>query len=240
MDDDACGGLETTALLMDRVKMDRLCGEQTRQFWRTNSLVRTHLDIMSKYSPTPAELVLVSQIFNKVDTQKLGILTGDVAVKVFGGAKLSPTVLGEIWSIADEDNNGWLPRKGVAIALRLMGWAQKGETITPDLVHKRKYASLPRRGLDLMPPSLLAGPLPEIEGYSAVTQQVTGTSLAKSPPPSLPVLTVQEKVKFLNIFNKAGPDSNGLLNSTKARDIFLKSKLSNDTLLQIWLGALRA
>ncbi|KAG5718666.1 hypothetical protein E4T56_gene16621 [Termitomyces sp. T112] len=170
---------------------------------------------MSKYSPTPAELVLVSQIFNKVDTQKLGILTGDVAVKVFGGAKLSPTVLGEIWSIADEDNNGWLPRKGVAIALRLMGWAQKGETITPDLVHK-------------------PGPLPEIEGYSAVTQQVTGTSLAKSPPPSLPVLTVQEKVKFLNIFNKAGPDSNGLLNSTKARDIFLKSKLSNDTLLQIW------
>ncbi|KAG6879045.1 hypothetical protein C0992_005670 [Termitomyces sp. T32_za158] len=169
---------------------------------------------MSKFSPTHTELALVSQIFNKVDTQKLGILTGDVAVNVFGGAKLPPTVLGEIWSIADEDNNGWLPRKGVAVALRLIGWAQKGETITPDLVFK-------------------PGPLPEIEGYSAVTQQATGTSLPKSPP-GLPLLTLQEKAKFLNIFNKAGPDATGLLSGTKARDIFLKSKLSNDTLLQIW------
>lgn len=92
----------------------------------------------SKFSPTPAELALVSQIFTQADPQKLGILTGDVAVKVFGGAKLQPTVLGEIWSIADEDNNGWLPRKGVAIAVRLMGWAQKGEKITQDLVYKGK------------------------------------------------------------------------------------------------------
>ncbi|KAG6878787.1 hypothetical protein C0993_008086 [Termitomyces sp. T159_Od127] len=170
---------------------------------------------MSKFSPTPAELALVSQIFTKVDTQKLGILTGDVAVKVFGGAKLPPTVLGEIWSIADEDNNGWLPRKGVAIALRLMGWAQKGETVVPDLVFK-------------------PGPLPEIEGYSVITQQATGTSAAKSPPPGLPPFTLQEKAKFLNIFNKAGPDATGLLSGAKARDIFVKSKLSNETLLQIW------
>ncbi|KAG6910926.1 hypothetical protein DXG01_006609 [Tephrocybe rancida] len=169
---------------------------------------------MSKFSPTPAELSLVSQIFSKADPQKLGILTGDVAVKVFGGAKLQPSVLGEIWSIADEDNNGWLPRKGVAIALRLIGWAQKGDTITPDLVSK-------------------PGPIPDIEGYSAIPQHSTSTPLAKSPPPSLPTLSAQEKTKFLNLFNKAGPES-GLLSGAKARDIFVKSKLGNDTLLQIW------
>lgn len=128
--------------LMDRVKTDRLCGETAKQAdgnLENSDLVRAHWDIMSKFTPTPAELALVDQIFNKVDTQKLGILTGDVAVKVFGGAKLSPTVLGEIWGIADEDNNGWLPRKGVAIALRLIAWAQKGETVTPGLVFKRKH-----------------------------------------------------------------------------------------------------
>ncbi|KAG6833491.1 hypothetical protein H0H87_006063 [Tephrocybe sp. NHM501043] len=170
---------------------------------------------MSKFSPTPAELALVAQIFNQADPQKLGILTGDVAVKVFGGAKLQPSVLGEIWSIADEDNNGWLPRKGVAIALRLIAWAQKGEKITPELVSK-------------------PGPLPDIEGYSAIPQNTTGTPLAKSPPPTVPVLTAQEKTKFMNLFNKAGPDANGLLSGNKARDIFVKSKLGNDTLLQIW------
>jgi epidermal growth factor receptor substrate 15 len=90
------------------------------------------------FTPSAAELALVAQIFAKADPQKIGILTGDAALKVFGGAKLSPIVLGEIWNIADEDNNGWLPRKSVAIAVRLMGWAQKGETITVALINKRE------------------------------------------------------------------------------------------------------
>lgn len=97
----------------------------------------------TNFSPTPAELSIVNQIFAQADPQKLGVLTGEVAVKVFGGAKLPPTVLGEIWNISDEDNKGWLPKKGVAIAVRLIGWAQKGEKITQALTNKRKaYASL--------------------------------------------------------------------------------------------------
>lgn len=94
---------------------------------------------MSGFNPSPAELALVSQIFLKADPQKIGILTGDAALKVFGGANLQPTILGEIWNIADEDNNGWLPKKGVAIAVRLMGWAQKGEKVTQALVNRREY-----------------------------------------------------------------------------------------------------
>ena len=92
-------------------------------------------------SPSPAELALVTQIFAQVDTQKVGILTGDVAVKLFDGAKLPPNVLGEIWSIADDENNGFLTRKGVAVAVRLIGWAQKGEKVSSALVEKRKTRS---------------------------------------------------------------------------------------------------
>ena len=97
---------------------------------------------MANFTPSPAELALVTQIFLKADPQKHGILTGDAALKVFGGARLLPTVLGQIWSIADEDNNGWLPKKGVAVAVRLMGWAQKGEKVTQALVNKRRSPSL--------------------------------------------------------------------------------------------------
>ncbi|KAJ3762961.1 hypothetical protein EV360DRAFT_34604 [Lentinula raphanica] len=93
----------------------------------------------TSFSPTQAELSLVNQIFNQYDTQKLGIITGDVAVRVFGGAKLHPTILGEIWSITDEENKGWLSRKGVSIAMRLIGWAQKGEKISTDLISKREF-----------------------------------------------------------------------------------------------------
>lgn len=92
---------------------------------------------MSSFYPSPAELGLVSQIFASADPQKIGIVTGDAAVKVFAGAKLSPTVLGEVWAIADKENEGYLTRKGVAIALRLIGHAQKGEAVDEALLSKR-------------------------------------------------------------------------------------------------------
>jgi len=120
----------------------------------------------TKFSPTPAELALVSQIFAQVDLQKLGILTGDVAVKTFGGANLPPAVLGEIWSIADEDNNGWLPRKGVAIAIRLMGWAQKGEKISSELVHKRRRAERCLFQTVILIPSLSSWTLTDYRRYN--------------------------------------------------------------------------
>ena len=91
----------------------------------------------SVFSPTQAELLIVSQIFVQADPQKTGVLTGDVAVRVFGGANLPPTTLGTIWNISDEEDKGWLPKRGVAIAVRLIGWAQKGEKITRDLMKKR-------------------------------------------------------------------------------------------------------
>ncbi|KAF9264956.1 EF-hand [Marasmius fiardii PR-910] len=170
----------------------------------------------TSFSPTPAEATLVGQIFAQADTSKLGILKGDDAVHIFGGAKVPPTVLGEIWNIADEDQNGWLSRKGAAVALRLIGWAQKGEKVSKELVNK-------------------PGPIPVIEGFSPITAHHTGMSIPKSPPPGtgLPLITQADKTKFHNMFLKAGP-VNGLLNADQARDIFLKSKLSNDTLLHVW------
>jgi len=53
-------------------------------------------------TPTPQEAALVNQIFLLADPQKLGVVTGDAAVKVFDGAKLPSTTLGEIWALSDE------------------------------------------------------------------------------------------------------------------------------------------
>lgn len=95
----------------------------------------------SKFTPTAGELSLASAIFAQFDQQKLGALTGEVAVRAFSGAHLGPAVLGEVWSIADDGNNGWLSQKGVAMALRLMGWAQKGEKVSKDLLDRRGSSS---------------------------------------------------------------------------------------------------
>ena len=96
---------------------------------------------MSKFTPTPQEVALINQIFAQADTQKLGVITGEAAVKIFSGSKLSPTVLAEIWGLADEDNNGVLTRKGVGIAVRLLGHAQRGEKVSEALVTQRKSPS---------------------------------------------------------------------------------------------------
>ncbi|KAF8836350.1 hypothetical protein BDN67DRAFT_336385 [Paxillus ammoniavirescens] len=169
----------------------------------------------SNFTPTSAELALVNQIFAQADAKKIGILTGDVAVKVFGGAKLAPTVLGDIWNFADDDNNGFLTRKGVAIAVRLIGWAQKGEKVSQSLLNK-------------------PGPLATIQGVQVpLAPQGTGISIPKSPPPGLPLFTPQDKAKFNKLFQGYGP-VNGLLSGDKARDVFVKSKLPVDKLSQIW------
>lgn len=97
----------------------------------------------ANFQPTTTELALSNQIFLLADPQKLGIITGDAAIKVFGGAHLSNVQLGEVWALADADNNGFLTRKGVAVALRLIGWAQKGETPTAALLAKGQYSSQP-------------------------------------------------------------------------------------------------
>ncbi|KAH9951498.1 hypothetical protein B0H21DRAFT_880758 [Amylocystis lapponica] len=170
---------------------------------------------MSKFTPSPQEVFLVNQIFAQADTQKLGVVTGDAAVKIFNGTNLSPSILAEVWNLADEDNNGVLTRKGVAVAVRLLGHAQRGEKVTEALIHK-------------------PAPVPTIDGLTPpLFPQTTGVPLPKSPPPGLPPLTAQDRAKFMKLFIGCGPN-NGLLSGEKARDVFVKSKLPVDKLSQIW------
>lgn len=118
----------------------------------------------SALSPTQGEVALVNQIFAKHDPQKFGVITGDVAVNVFGGANLSAGTLGQIWGIADTDNQGFLTRKGVSIAVRLVGWAQKGEVISSDLLNKRERdASSCLEMFNLPSPKLAL--LPSLTGF---------------------------------------------------------------------------
>lgn len=46
---------------------------------------------------------------------------------------LSPVVLGEIWQMADPENNGFLDQKGFSIALRIIGHVQNGQRLALNL-----------------------------------------------------------------------------------------------------------
>jgi len=169
------------------------------------------------FAPSPTEVAIVNQIFVQADPQKLGLVTGEQGIRVFAGAKLPPAILGDIWAIADPDNNGALTRKGVAIAVRLIGWSQNGETPSTDLLDKGIFGIHLLIYDSLTFPSV--GPLPVIEGL----QMPAVSSLsARAPAPiatqpySLPALLPADRAKFLVLFNKTNP-AGGLLSGKPLR-----------------------
>ncbi|KAK9344972.1 hypothetical protein V1522DRAFT_408832 [Lipomyces starkeyi] len=91
-------------------------------------------------APPPRRLTLTSeerttygQLFKSLDTESLGVVTGEAARTLFERSGLSPLVLGRIWQIADDQNNGFLNQTGFAIALRLIGYVQSGQRLAPEL-----------------------------------------------------------------------------------------------------------
>jgi len=126
-------------------------------------MAQTSNTVMS-FIASSSERSLVRQILTKADPEQRGTFTREVALKAFEDVKLPDEVLHEIWNIADDDNNGWLSERGLAIAVRLLGWAQKGEKVTEALIHRRKCRRFLKLFLHFSHVSLEAGPLPTIGG----------------------------------------------------------------------------
>lgn len=87
---------------------------------------------------SPEEKRAFQYLFQQADTEKLGVITGEVAVKFFERTKLQPAVLGEIWQIADTENRGLLTSVGFCQVLRLIGHYQAGRDPSPELAFQRK------------------------------------------------------------------------------------------------------
>jgi epidermal growth factor receptor substrate 15 len=88
---------------------------------------------------TAEEKRVFQHLFQQADTEKLGVITGEIAVKFFERTKLAPAVLGEIWQIADTENRGLLTMAGQV--LRLIGHYQAGREPTIELAYRRKPSS---------------------------------------------------------------------------------------------------
>ncbi|KAG0000479.1 hypothetical protein BGZ80_004531 [Entomortierella chlamydospora] len=161
------------------------------------------------------EKQLYGQLWAAADRDNNGFITGADAVPFFGKSGLSPQVLGEIWVLADADNKGVLGQQGFSIALKLIAHAQNGKTPSAALLDTD-------------------APLPHFEGISPGSPVATNLSpIAAQNTGSEPTLTNEDKNKYGGMFIACGPVG-GLLDGEKAREVFLKSKLSVDKLSQIW------
>ncbi|KAF8426694.1 hypothetical protein EV426DRAFT_641081 [Tirmania nivea] len=173
---------------------------------------------------TPDEKRVFGQLFQAADSEGLGVVTGELAVKFFEKSGLNPRILGEIWGIADTENRGLLTQMGFSVALRLIGQAQAGQHPRPEL-------------------ALHPGPLPRFEGVN-ITYPPTAPPTTSSPPPGhipqpppggvrVPQLTEADCKKFTDLFQVSGA-VDGILPGDAAKGIFTRAKLPNQTLGLIW------
>ncbi|UKZ80766.1 hypothetical protein TrVFT333_008531 [Trichoderma virens FT-333] len=168
---------------------------------------------------SPEEKRIYGQLFRQADTDGVGVVTGEIAVKFFEKTRLDSRILGEIWQIADKENRGFLTPAGFGIVLRLIGHAQAGREPTPEL-------------------ALQQGPIPRFEGLWPAT--ATSPSQAQTPiQPQvsggvrIPPLTPDKVSQYAALFERQNLQAN-MLPGDQARSIFDKSGLPNETLGRIW------
>ncbi|KAG6831412.1 hypothetical protein H0H87_005233 [Tephrocybe sp. NHM501043] len=89
------------------------------------------------FSPTEGELGLVAQIYVKAGCSRPGFIEKDTVVDIVtSSVNLPPNVFSTIWGLVDEKKSEYLSETGVAIALRLIGWAQSGEEVNDGLLNR--------------------------------------------------------------------------------------------------------
>ncbi|RDW71354.1 putative UBA containing protein [Coleophoma cylindrospora] len=176
---------------------------------------------------TAEEKRVFGQLFREADTDHIGVVTGEVAVKFFEKTRLEPHILGEIWQIADTENRGLLTPAGFGIVLRLIGHYQAGREPTPELALQpgplpRFDGGLPGGSISpaIQPPP---GPPP-----SALQTQGTGSGPIRVPP-----LTPDKVNQYAALFEKSGAQ-NGVLPGEQAKQIFERAGLPNEVLGRIW------
>ncbi|KAI1381600.1 hypothetical protein F4677DRAFT_403559 [Hypoxylon crocopeplum] len=169
---------------------------------------------------TPEEKRVYGQLFRQADSDGVGVVTGEVAVKFFEKTRLDSRILGEIWQIADQENRGFLMPTGFVLVLRLIGHAQAGREPTPEL-------------------AVQPGPLPRFDGININASvppahpplQAQGSG---SGPIRIPPLTPEKVAQYAGLFERQSLQSGGILPGDQAKSIFEKSGLPNEVLGRIW------
>ncbi|KLO91333.1 related to EDE1 protein [Fusarium fujikuroi] len=181
---------------------------------------------------SPEEKRTYGQLFRQADSDSVGVVVGEIAVRFFHKTGLDSRILGEIWQIADKENRGFLTPAGFGIALRLIGHAQAGREPTPEIALQQ--APLPRfdgivpqvtgaGGIPPPPPVPVSSPPPP----AALQAQSTGG------PIRIPPLTPEKVAQYSGLFERQ-PLQGGQLPGDQARTIFEKSGLPNEALGRIW------
>jgi len=84
-----------------------------------------------------------SQMFNNLDKQRVGSITGAHARNIMSSSGLPPAILAQIWNLSDLDKDGKLTCDEFCIAMHLIEMAKAGETNLPNTTPVELISALP-------------------------------------------------------------------------------------------------
>lgn len=175
---------------------------------------------------TAEEKRLFGHLFRQADSESIGVVTGEAAVKFFERTRIEPRILGEIWQIADKENRGLLTPAGFGIVLRLIGHYQAGRDPTPELVLRPgplpRFENIDNTNLSPMIKQPLA-PVPR-----TLEPQASGSSSIRVPP-----LTPEKVAQYVDLFESSGSHG-GILSGEQAKQVFERAGLPNEILGRVW------
>ena len=91
------------------------------------------------FTATKEELELANEVFTLNKTEASRILSTAAATDLFERSKLSQKVLKHIRQLSNtDDSGGMLTLRELAMALRLIGWAQAGQHLDAQLIEQRE------------------------------------------------------------------------------------------------------
>ncbi|CCF56358.1 hypothetical protein KAFR_0B00590 [Kazachstania africana CBS 2517] len=158
---------------------------------------------------TPEETNFFNQKFKQLDVKNLGVVTGEVVRPLFASTNLPSTTLSQVWALADVNNKGFLNFQEFSAALRIIANLQKFPNAT-------------------LSANLYDSPCPQLPTFNDGSRAPSASATTQLPLPS-----TNDIAKFSQLFDRT---TNGatLIPGDQAKDIFLKARLSNQTLGEIW------
>lgn len=163
------------------------------------------------------EQAFYNQKFHQLDTEDLGVVTGEAVRPLFASSGLPGQLLSQVWATVDIDNKGFLNLNEFSAALRMIAQLQNAPN---QPISAALYESTPTQ---LASFSINQNPAP----------MQSGSATGNTNNTDIPVLSSNDIAKFSQLFDRTAKGAQTVAGD-KAKDIFLKARLPNQTLGEIW------
>lgn len=163
------------------------------------------------------EQAFYNQKFHQLDTEDLGVVTGEAVRPLFASSGLPGQLLSQVWATVDIDNKGFLNLNEFSAALRMIAQLQNAPN---QPISAALYENTPTQ---LASFSINQNPAP----------MQSGSATGNTNNTDIPALSSNDIAKFSQLFDRTAKGAQTVAGD-KAKDIFLKARLPNQTLGEIW------